>query len=155
MNHSTVKLDSFIVQAMKKRTTNENNLASKDIRTLWEKFYKENKTEKISYKKSDELIALYTEYEKDHTEPYTYYLGHRVKKTGLKSKDLYFIVVPKGRYAVIDVFEPFPDSIFNAWREIWDSDLKRAYTVDFEVYGKDYFREKEKKMKIYLSLKME
>jgi predicted transcriptional regulator YdeE len=155
MDYTTIDLESFIVQAMKKRTTNENDLARKDIKALWEKFYKENKTDKVSNKKSNDLLALYTEYEKDFSKPYTYYLGHKVKKTGLKSKDLYFIVVPKGKYAVIEVFEPFPDSIFNTWEEIRDSDLKRAFSVDFEVYGMDYFREKEKKMKIYLSMKMD
>ncbi|OLS27020.1 MAG: hypothetical protein HeimC3_04870 [Candidatus Heimdallarchaeota archaeon LC_3] len=152
MDYEIVELESFIVQAMKRRTTNENNLATNDIKALWDKFYKENISKKISHKKSSDILALFTEYEKDYFKSYTYYLGHKLKKTGLRSKDLYFLVVPKGKYAVIEVSEPFPDSIFNAWNNIWNSDIKRAYTVDYEVYGPEYFREKEKSMKIYLSI---
>ena len=28
-----------------------------------------------------------------------------------------------------------PDCMINAWGQIWNADIKRSYTADYEVYG--------------------
>jgi predicted transcriptional regulator YdeE len=61
------------------RTTNENEQAAKDIPVLWEKFMKENVLNNIPNKIDNTIYSIYTEYEKDHTKPYTTLLGCKVE----------------------------------------------------------------------------
>ena len=53
------------------QTTNENDLASKDIAALWGRFMDENFLTKIPNKTGSDIYSLYTSYEGDHTLPYT------------------------------------------------------------------------------------
>ena len=44
--------------------------------------------------------------------------------------------IEDNNYKVYTAKGKMPDAVVNQWMEIWsDSELKRAYTSDFEVYG--------------------
>jgi predicted transcriptional regulator YdeE len=130
------KLESFSILGIAVRTTNENGQAGKDITALWNKFMSEGILEQIPNKVDNTIYCVYTEYEKDHTKPYTTILGCKVSNldtipNGMKGKKIdagnYSKYIAKGNIAQGIVFE--------AWTKIWNSDIKRAYTADFEVYG--------------------
>lgn len=72
-------IQKFHVIGISIRTTNENNQAAQDIPELWNKFMTESVIEKIPNKVENAVYCIYTEYEKDHTKPYTTILGCRVK----------------------------------------------------------------------------
>lgn len=57
------------------RTSNNNGEAGRDIPALWNKFLVEGISEKILNKVDETIYCLYTDYEKDHTTPYTTILG--------------------------------------------------------------------------------
>ncbi len=118
------------------RTTNENNQANKDIAELWQRFMAENLLKKIPDKIDEKIYSLYTEYESDHLNPYTAMLGCKVKylhKTpeGMTGKSFaggtYIKTSAKG-----DLMKGL---VVNHWAKIWEMDLNRAYTADFEIYG--------------------
>uniref|UniRef100_UPI0040486E9A GyrI-like domain-containing protein n=1 Tax=Flavobacterium sp. TaxID=239 RepID=UPI0040486E9A len=68
-------IETIHIVGIVKRTTNENQQAAKDIPLLWEKFMSEDIANKISKKTNDNIYAIYSDYESDHTKPYTIYIG--------------------------------------------------------------------------------
>ena len=134
MNHQKIK--AFSVIGISVRTTNENQQAAIDIPALWQKFMLEEAIQKIPNKVDDTLYCIYTDYEKDHTKPYTTILGCKVANLdsipeGMVGKTfndgLYIKRTPKGNIT--------DGLIYKEWIQIWNSDLDRAFTADFEVYG--------------------
>ena len=132
---ATQIIKPFIVTGISVRTTNENGQAATDIPALWNKFISEGILEKISNKVDNTIYCIYTDYEKDHTRPYTTILGCRVEDVsnipdGMITKILheasYEKFIAKGNLA--------EGAVFNEWIKIWNSDLKRTFTADFEVY---------------------
>ena len=60
------------------RTTNQNGQAMQDIGNLWQRFFSEQILAKIPNKVSDAIYSIYTDYQKDYTEPYTCMIGVEV-----------------------------------------------------------------------------
>ncbi len=125
-------IKSIKIVGISLKTTNENNQASKDIPVLWEKFFKENVSDKITNKKSCEIYALYTDYEGDFMKPYSVVLGYEVENfenipEGMTAKE-----IPSSSYAVFKAENP--KTVMSAWQNIWKTSLNRKYLVDFEVY---------------------
>jgi predicted transcriptional regulator YdeE len=131
-----MKVESFNIIGISVRTTNENGKSSQDIGTLWERFYKENAASKILGKINEEIYSVYTDYESDYKGSYTTIIGCKVNSLnnipgGMTGKE-----IVEGNYKVYTAKGKIPDAVVNQWMEIWnDSDLNRAYTSDFEVYG--------------------
>ena len=114
------------------RTTNQDQKAAQDIPALWNNFMEQALMEKIPNKASQAIYCVYTDYEKDYTAPYTVVLGCRVTT---------FDEVPEGMTGITfheEKYETFvaesPQTVINEWMKIWNSDLKRTYKADFEVY---------------------
>ncbi|MFD2036822.1 GyrI-like domain-containing protein [Belliella marina] len=133
---SKVKIEAFKVIGISVRTTNENNQSAVDIPNLWKKFMEEGFLEKILNKIDNAIYCLYTEYEKDHTLPYTTILGCKVTSTenvpeGMVSKN-----IEGTTYEKFTVTGSLQDNIvYNEWLKIWNSELSRQFSTDFEVYG--------------------
>lgn len=133
---NNVKIEPFKVIGIAVRTTNENEQAAKDIPVLWEKFMKENILENIPNKIDNTMYSIYTDYEKDHTKPYTTLLGCKVENLdhipeGMIGKSFeggdYIRFTAKGNLA--------EGLVINEWFKIWNMDLGRTFTADFEMYG--------------------
>ena len=131
-----VKIEPFKLIGISIRTTNENGQAAKDIAELWEKFMRENVLKKIPNKIDDTIYSIYTEYEGDHTQPYTTLLGCKAERIDELPEGMYAKTFEGGNYlkttAKGDLMKGF---VINKWMEIWEMDLERRYTADFEVYG--------------------
>lgn len=133
---STEQKEPFYVVGVSVRTTNENQQAAKDIPALWQRFMSENIANKILNKSSNEVYAVYTDYESDHTKPYTTIIGYKVNEVdnipeGFVSKKIeapnYKTYVAQGNLT--------EGVVYDKWLEIWEEDINRAYTSDYEVYG--------------------
>lgn len=92
--------------------------------------------ENIPNKMDNSIYCIYSDYEKDHTKPYTTILGCKVSTLATIPKGMvgktfneaaYIRYVAKGNMMQGIVFEE--------WTKIWNSDLKRTFIADFEVYG--------------------
>lgn len=151
---NNVKIEPFKVIGIAVRTTNENNQAAEDIPVLWEKLMKENMVEKIPNKIDNTIYSIYTEYEKDHTKPYTTLLGCKVENLdiipeGMVGKSFeggnYVKFNPKGNLA--------EDLVINEWIKIWNMDLERIFTADFEIYGEKAQNPEEAEVDILIAVK--
>lgn len=131
-----VKIEPFKVIGIAVRTTNENEQAAKDIPVLWEKLMQENILEKIPNKIDNTVYSIYTEYEKDHTKPYTTLLGCKVENLDHIPEGMIGKSFEGGNYVKFTAKGNLAEGlVINEWFKIWNMDLGRMFTADFEMYG--------------------
>lgn len=130
------KLSTFKLIGIKldKKTTNRGGQSNNDCGNLWQKFEKENFAERISNKISDEIYAVYFDYDGDYTKPFSYFIGCKVKKNTDVPPGMDTLIIPEQSYTTEIAKGKMPDCISNAWKNIWNSKIERVYTYDFEVY---------------------
>ncbi|GAB3524043.1 GyrI-like domain-containing protein [Emticicia fontis] len=134
MNLTHIPTFAFIGLSI--RTTNENQQAMQDIPALWAQFFAENTLAKIPNKMDDTLYCIYTDYEKDYTEPYTTLLGCKVENLESIPDGLTGKLIEGGTYTTFTAKGNINEGIVaQEWIKIWNSDINRAYTADFEIYG--------------------
>ncbi len=134
MEYKVVKKGPMQVMGIELRTTNENWQSAKDLPPFWGRFYREQIQAKIPHQKSGEVLGLYCEYEKDHTQPYTILAGCEVSVVGDVPKGLVVKQIPAAKYAVFEITGKFPDKLMEVWQWIWEGNLRRTFTGDFELY---------------------
>ncbi|MBU6445981.1 MAG: effector binding domain-containing protein [Verrucomicrobia bacterium] len=134
-NFIKVHKPRMMVIGIECRTSNDSNAGPKDIPLLWQKFYAENIQSKIPNKASDEVIALYCDYEGDYTQPYSCVIGCIVNSLEQIPEGMVGKVVPESTFALYHTEGDFPKNLIDTWGHIWHSDLKRTYAGDYEVYG--------------------
>ncbi|UUW07274.1 GyrI-like domain-containing protein [Flavobacterium plurextorum] len=131
-----VKIEPFKVIGISVKTTNENNQAAKDIADLWGKFMNDKILEAIPNKIDNTVYSIYTDYESDHTKPYSTILGCRVENLNNIPNGMIGKSFDGGNYVKLSAKgDLMKDLIINKWLEIWKMNLNRAFTADFEVFG--------------------
>lgn len=152
MNKVTVK--AFKVIGISIRTTNENEQAAKDIGELWNKFMSEGILEKIPNKVDTTIYSIYTEYESDHTKPYTTVLGCKVEHLNEIPSGMVGKSFEGGNYAKTTTKGDLMQGlIVNHWSKIFEMDLDRAYVADFEVFGEKAQNPSDAEVDFYVSVK--
>ncbi|WP_373514516.1 GyrI-like domain-containing protein [Persicitalea sp.] len=132
----TQTIQEFKVIGIAIRTTNENGQAAQDIPALWNKFMSESIADKIPNKTGNEVYCIYTDYEHDHTKPYTTVLGCPVATLENIPKGMMGKAFAMGEYVTyVAKGNIMEGMVIGTWHEIWNSDLPRKFTADFEVYG--------------------
>ncbi|MNJ84636.1 Bacterial transcription activator, effector binding domain [compost metagenome] len=130
------KMEPFQVIGISVRTTNENNQAATDIAALWGKFMNEKVLETIPNKVDNSVYSIYTEYESDHTKPYTTILGCKVENLDEIPDGMIGKSIEGGNYLKMSAKgDLMKGLIINKWIEIWGMELDRVFTADFEVFG--------------------
>ncbi|MGZ3873203.1 MAG: GyrI-like domain-containing protein, partial [Mucilaginibacter sp.] len=120
--------EQFYLTGISVRTTNLDGRSQNDIGGLWTRFTTGNLIMQINNRVSDDLYCAYTDYETDHTGPYTAVLGCRVSSPDDVPEGFACITVPGGTYQVFYLEGEFPASITNAWQHIWLTGIDRKYT---------------------------
>lgn len=128
-------LKAFHIIGISVRTTNVNNKALKDIGELFGNFVGQNILQKIPNKISEDIYCVYTDYQSDFNGPYTTIIGCKVSSledipTGLIGK-----TIPESKYQVYRSTGKLSISLAKTWEGIWNSDLNRRYSADFDIYG--------------------
>ncbi|MDM1557360.1 GyrI-like domain-containing protein [Chryseobacterium indologenes] len=133
---NNVKIEPFKVIGIAVRTTNESEQAAKDIPVLWEKFMQENVLDNIPNKIDNTIYSIYTDYEKDHTKPYTTVLGCKVESLDHIPEGMIGKSFDGGDYVKFTTKGNLAEGlVINEWFKIWNMDLGRTFTADFEMYG--------------------
>ena len=132
----TEKKDDFKLVGLKlnSKTTNQNKQSSKDCGELWQKFETEKIFDVIPEKLSNEVYAVYFNYEKDETTPFSYFIGCKVKMNSETPKQLEELMIPSQEYSKFTANGVMTGCVTDAWKEIWNSDTERKFGFDFEVY---------------------
>lgn len=147
-------IETIHIVGIAKRTTNENQQAAKDIPLLWEKFMSEDIVNKISKKTNDNIYAIYSDYESDHTKPYTIYIGCPVESLDNIPENMVSKTIIKGNYTKFIAKGDYKQgSVYNEWMKIWNTPLERKYTTDFEVYDEKSKDLAKAEVPIYISIK--
>jgi predicted transcriptional regulator YdeE len=133
---STQKITAFNIIGIDVRTTNENGQMGIDIPALWAKFLGEGTVAKIPNKIGDQIYCIYTDYEKDHTRPYTTILGCKVSTLDSIPDGMVGHTFGEANYQqFIAKGNLMEGAVINEWTRIWNSPIPRAYTADLEIYG--------------------
>lgn len=150
----TTQLDALHIIGITVRTTNENYQAAQDISTLWQTFLSKNLIKTIPNTLDSNIYSVYTDYEKDHTKPYSVILGCKVKNLDSIPEGMVGISIPQQNYAKFIAKGNLNEGIvFNAWSTIWNSNIQRAYTADFEIYGERAQNPEQAEVDIFIAIK--
>lgn len=136
---------------LKVKTSNDKAL--NDIPLLWENFNNLDIKKKVLNKTNEDIYALYTDYEGNFTQPYTYFLGYSVNSLDLIPEGMSYIKIAPAKYQVFNVKGVIPNIILETWQYIWQPhiDKKRSYITDFEIYKTSDFNNSE--ASIYIGIK--
>lgn len=132
----TVNIEPFQVIGISVRTINGHGQAAQDIGGLWQKFLGEGIMDKIPNKISPEILSIYTNYEGDHTQAYDTILCCKVSSLDEVPEGMVAQAFEGGTYQPYQAKGNLTEgAVYQAWHSIWNADLDRTYTADFEVYG--------------------
>ena len=152
MKYEIVELEEKVITGIRIKTTNQDGKAMQDIGNTWQKLFANGIYEKIPNKVNGKTIGLYTEYEGDYTKPYTFIAGAEVSKKVQIGEEIENIIIPKGEYAKFVITGDVQNSVGQAWQEIWNMNLKRKYTCDFEEYQNNSEDMQKQEIHIYIAL---
>lgn len=153
----------FQIIGISVRTSNQENLSTSvgavgqaaiDIPALWNQFISKNVLEKIPNKISSEIYSIYTNYEGDHTQPYDTILGCKVSSLDNIPEGMIGQAFEGGTVAKFTSKGNLEDNIiYKKWLDIWDTDLDRSFTADFEVYGQKSLDRANAEVDIFVAIK--
>lgn len=149
-----VTVNPFKLIGLAIRTTNEGQKANTDIANLWQQFLANNLIAQIPNKKAHTIYSLYTEYEGDHTKPYTVILGCKVHSLDHIPEGMVGKSFNGGTYMKTSVKGDLTKGIVvRHWTEIWAMDVKRAFTADFETYSEKAQNQADAEVDFYIALR--
>ena len=109
--HHRETKDSLKVIGILMKTTNSEEQCVIDIPRFWEKFHKENVLDRIPNKKSKQILALYTDYEGDYTQPYNYMICCEVTSLDDVPPDMTAKIIPPADYTILKAQGKFPEML--------------------------------------------
>ncbi len=143
----------FQIIGISVRTSNQDNQAATDIPALWNQFISDNIMGKIPNKVDSEVYSIYTNYEGDHTQPYDTILGCKVSSLDDIPKGMIGQAFEGGKVAKFTSKGNLEDNIiYKKWLDIWEMDLDRTFTADFEVYGQKSLDRANAEVAIFIAI---
>lgn len=129
MNYEIVTLKEKIVVGVSAVTGNDDPNMGNVIGGLWEKLYQGGVCTAIKNKVNEYAIGLYSDYTANQ---YCVTAGNEVSKA--ENTELTIKIIPAGTYAKFSAHGHMEKAVADAWSEIWQMELDRSYTGDFEEY---------------------
>ncbi|MBN7771786.1 GyrI-like domain-containing protein [Clostridium aminobutyricum] len=129
MNYEIVNLDQKTIVGVSAITGNQDPEMGTIISGLWEKLYEDGVNAAIKNKVNEYAIGLYSDYS---GEQYCVTAGNEVSKA--ENEGLAVKVIPAGKYAKFSVHGNMATAVAEAWEKIWQMDLDRSFSADFEEY---------------------
>ena len=134
-NMQQVKIQPFYFIGIGVQTTNQHQQAATDIGLLWQRFMNELILDKIPNKTENAIYSLYTDYKSDYQDDYLAIIGCKVSSLDEIPEGMIGKSFDGGNYMKMtsrgDLTKGF---IVQEWQKIWEMDLDRAYTADFEIF---------------------
>lgn len=152
MKYEIVELEEKVVEGICIKTTNQNGKAIQDIANLWQNFFMKGDYDKIENKVNNKTIGLYTDYEGDCTSSYSFVVCSEVNKKSENLDNRVTKIIPRGKYAKFVIIGDVQQSVGEAWSKIWNMNLKRKYTCDFEEYQNNTEDMQNQEIHIYIAI---
>ena len=112
----------------------EQDLARGWHQELGQQFETGGFAERIPNPVSSAIYAVYFDYEGDHNNPFSYFIGCKVEPGTMVPAGMDCLMIPSQYYSVVIARGEMPDCLTESWLKIWKSKIDRAYQFDFEVY---------------------
>lgn len=141
MKNTMIELDSFQSKGEKIRIENPKE-AGEQIMKHWHKFWSN-----YSFNEIKEMPkAFYFNYQGNQNDPYSFLVGLSPENSKeLENQEI--LNIPKQKYVIFEKTGEMPQAVFECWKEVWESKLDRAFTIDFEEYPNP------NTIKIYIAIK--
>jgi len=148
---------TFNIIGIALRTSNAAAFAQGTIGALWQRFFTEGISSKITNKSDAALLALYYDFETDKDGLYTILLGHRVDSLDQIPDGMIGIQVPAQKTVVFTTPQgPVTAGIVQTWQEIWaledQQKLSRAYGFEYELYDERSYDQNNGVAEIHISV---
>jgi predicted transcriptional regulator YdeE len=128
-------INSFHLIGIAVRTKNDHIDAMKAIPQLWNRFFSEDITNQIPNRLNDDTYCVYTDYEGDHTQPYTAVIGCKVSQIDEVPEGMVAVAIAAGNYKLfVAKGNLMQGVVWKTWKNIWKAPLQRRYQSDFEHY---------------------
>ncbi len=134
MNYEVVELEEKKVVGLSARTSNHDANMGQLIGGLWGRFHGEGVFSSINSKVNKCAIGLYSDYETDMNGKYNITVGAEVSDTLGLISDTTIKTIPAGKYAKFIVKGHMQQACIEFWTKLWQMEIDRAYTSDFEEY---------------------
>lgn len=129
MNYEIVTLEEKKIVGVSAKTGNQDPQMSTIIGSLWEKLYQGGVYPTIKNKVNEYAIGLYSDYTED-----TYLVTVGTEVSLADNNELTTKVIPAGKYAKFMLEGNIETIVGEAWGAIWQENLDRTFTADFEEY---------------------
>lgn len=146
MEYEIVNLDKKIVVGVGAYISNDDPNMGQVIGDLWKKFFQEGICNTVQNRANEHAIGLYSDYTQQG-----YHVLTGVEVSELNNSDLVSRVIPAGTYAKFCVHGNMETAVRNAWEKIWNMDLDRTFTGDFEEYLNDDYDHAD--INLYIAIK--
>ncbi len=153
MNYELVILEEKTVVGLMVKTTNHNGQAMADIGATWAEFMKQNAYPAISNKVNTKSIGLYTDYEGDFTKPYNFLACCEVIEAVEPPVKMTVKTIPQGTYARFVINGHVQRAVGEFWGNLWNMQLDRKYTCDFEEYQNNSADMENQEIHIYIAVR--
>ena len=105
-------------------------------------------------KLNETVYAVYTDYEKDHTKPYTTIVGYAVENVNAVPEGLVAKSIAGENYTKFTAKGKLDAGVvYNEWLNIWNAPIDRTYTTDFEVYDEKAANPQDAEVDIFIAVK--
>jgi len=149
-----IKIETFNLIGISVRTSNQNGQGAKDIGALWQRFMSENLSAQIPNKLGEAIYSMYTDYEGDHTQPYTTIIGCKVKHLESIPEGMIGKTTEGGSYVKTTAKGDLMQGIVvQEWMKVWNTDLDRRYTGDFEIYDERAQNPSDAEVDLFIAVK--
>lgn len=138
------------------RTTNAEGKCITDLSKFWCDFYKNNESINIP-NKTDETycFGVYSNYESDAKGYFDYTIAYQVDSFDNIPDGFTAITVEPGNFAKFkeESVMDLAGKCNSLWNKIWNSDIDRAYQIDYEVYEEATSCGENPQMEYFISVK--
>lgn len=132
MQYEIVTLTEKTVEGLLIKTENTDGKAIADIGQLWNEFYAKGKNDLIKNRIEDIALGVYTDYEGDFTQPFSYMAGYAIHSCS--DSLLYTKKIEAGTYLKFTAEGDLQETVGRIWQAVWELPVRRAYKSDFEEY---------------------
>lgn len=129
MEYEIMYMDEKTIVGVRTETSNSDLDMPKKIGALWTKLHQEGIYNTIKNKVNERTIGLYSDYENDN-----YHVTVGTEVSIPENSRLEVKIIPSGKYAKFSVHGHVQHAVAKAWEEIWNMNLDRSFTGDFEEY---------------------
>lgn len=134
MEYEVVTLEERITVGVSARTNNQDSNMPIIIGELWEQFFQKGIYGQIGNKVNGKTVGLYSNYENELYGDYDIVVCCEVLSQDSQPEGTIMKRIPAGKYAKFIVRGPMKTAVAEFWGKLWNMDLKRTYTGDFEEY---------------------